>query len=94
VAISNASTTTVAIPHNLGYIPQYIIATDYQDNGIWWSCPFVNPLKGSFGATNDVPTIYSAIDTSNLYIRGNSDYLGDLTGISTKVKYGIYLDSQ
>lgn len=94
IAISNATTNVVTVQHDLGIIPQYIIATDYLNDGVWWACPFVNPLRGSFGATDGAPTIYSAADTVSLYIKSNSDYLGDITGVSRNVKYGIYLDSQ
>lgn len=89
---SGESAATVTINHNLGIIPQYVVAIDYQNNGIWWATEFVGSIREG-GRNDDTPTITVMVDTSNLYIIGDKNYSGTIISTTRPIKYGIYLDS-
>lgn len=82
-----------SITHNLGYIPQFIVAADYQNNGIWWANEFCNDVRGPGGATNGVIMISPSIDSTRFFVIASASYDGSIFTATRPVKYGIYLDS-
>lgn len=93
-SIANSYTVNeTSTTHNLGYIPQYIIAANYHNNGIWWVTEYVGANHGPGGSGDGAITISPQIDTSRLYLRSSSDFTGSISTASVPVKYVIYLDS-
>lgn len=87
------SPNQTSITHGLGYVPQFIVGADYQNNGIWWANEFCNDVRGPGGSTNGVIMISPSIDSQRFYINANASYDGSISSATRAVKYGIYLDS-
>lgn len=93
VVNSASAPNTTSIAHNLGYIPQFITAIDYQNNSIWWANEFCGPLRATGGANDDVITVNPMVDNNNLYLVSSTNYSGSISSATRPAKYGIYLDS-
>lgn len=93
-AVSTGSTANqTSITHDLGYIPQFVVAADYENNGIWWANEYCGTDRGPAGSTNGVIMINPSIDEHRLYIIASASYDGSVSSATRPVKYGIYLDS-
>lgn len=82
-----------SITHGLGFVPQFITAIDYENNGIWWANEFCGDVRGPGGRTNGVIMVNPTIDINNLYLNSSESYDGGVSSATRPVKYGIYLDS-
>ena len=71
---------TATIPHNLGYVPMFLVHTTSDpvyETDFWGDASdfFINPVSpGVFGACNIDRAIISWADTANLYIKVRPDF--------------------
>ncbi len=91
---TNASVTSTTVPtevsvnHNLGYIPQFVVAINYNNDGVWWSNEYCGSIRYPGGQNPDVMNINPTIDTQKLYLNSIHSSTG-----TRQVKYGVYIDS-
>lgn len=80
--IADGSPTILTIPHNLGYIPFFLVYFDSASNGNW------SILNNQYGIAT-VPEAIAAADTTNLYIY---NFGGHASG-NLPVAYEIFYDN-
>ena len=93
VVNNTSSVNATSITHGLGYIPQFIVAIDYQNNGIWWANEYCSAWRNPGGANDGSIVVHPMIDTNKLYLISAADTGGTMAPATRPVKYVVYLDS-
>jgi len=88
VTIAAFGTTSFLVPHNLGYIPDFLVQGDLDGTSLW-SNNIPYPGMSGFGGTKLGTELTTWIDETNLTISAYNETAGSVT---RRVYFKVYKD--